>query len=71
MLEDIRDYAAVSVNGTDEIVRLWTPFRYDITGQLKNGENELKIRVVNSLDNQLYQSGRISGMLGDVRIEFA
>jgi len=71
VLEDIRDYAAVSVNGTDEIVRLWAPFRYDITGQLKNGENELKIRVVNSLDNQLYQLGRISGILGDVRIEWS
>ncbi len=54
-LENVKDVgiAEVKINGINKGV-VWTkPFRIDITKELKKGENELEIKVINSWYNHL------------------
>lgn len=52
-LGDVRDLAEVVVNGKS-LGTLWkTPFRIEVTEALKNGENDLEIRVTNTWVNRL------------------
>ncbi|MBR4502086.1 MAG: hypothetical protein IKP22_09380 [Clostridia bacterium] len=44
----VRETAEVFVNGRPAGVRLWGPFRFDLTGLLKEGENTLEILVTNT-----------------------
>ena len=41
----MRDYARVKVNGKELDGRGWQPYRWEITGALKPGANELEIQV--------------------------
>ncbi len=54
-LESVKDVgiAQVTINGVDKGV-LWTkPFRIDISNELKQGENTLQVKVVNSWYNRV------------------
>jgi hypothetical protein len=54
-LEDVRDVgiAVVTLNGKEKGT-VWTkPFRIDISGDLKKGDNTLQIKVVNSWYNRV------------------
>jgi hypothetical protein len=52
-LGEVRNVAEVRLNGTTLGV-LWTkPFRVEITGALKSGNNELEIDIVNLWPNRL------------------
>jgi hypothetical protein len=54
-LEDVRDVgiAVVTLNGKEKGT-VWTkPFRINISGDLKKGDNTLKIKVVNSWYNRV------------------
>ena len=42
---DVHDYAKVTLNGKDVGERAWQPYRWDVTGALKKGENDLEIVV--------------------------
>jgi hypothetical protein len=42
---DVHDYAKVTLNGKDLGARAWAPYRWDVTGALKKGDNDLKIEV--------------------------
>jgi hypothetical protein len=44
-IADVRDYARVTLNGKELGARSWQPYRWDVTGALKKGENELEIQV--------------------------
>ena len=44
---DVHDYAKVTLNGMDLGARAWGPYRWDVTGALKKGPNDLQI-VVNA-----------------------
>jgi hypothetical protein len=44
-IADVRDYARVKVNGKELDGRAWQPYRWEITGALKPGANELEIQV--------------------------
>jgi hypothetical protein len=58
-LGDVRDLAAVSVNG-EPLGTLWKPpFRVDVTKQLKAGANRLEVAVTNEWTNRV---------LGDTRV---
>ncbi len=70
----VKDIATVKVNGKAAGTRLWSPYRVDITGLLKEGANRLEVGVTNTLANR-YGQGRpglaekpASGMLGPVRL---
>jgi hypothetical protein len=54
-LDDVRDVgiATVTLNGKEKGT-VWTkPFRIDLSGDLKQGDNTLKIKVVNSWHNRV------------------
>jgi len=44
-IADVRDYARVKLNGKELEARAWQPYRWDVTGALKAGANELEIEV--------------------------
>ncbi len=42
---DVHDYAKVTLNGKELGARAWGPYRWDVTGALKAGANDLRIEV--------------------------
>lgn len=49
-------------------VRAWEPFEVEITDFVTPGENELVIKVANSLQNLICATPKASGILGEVRV---
>jgi hypothetical protein len=45
--------AEVWINGKNAGSRLWRPFRYDISGFIREGENSIRIRVGNLVHNEM------------------
>ena len=45
--------AEVWINGENAGSRLWRPFRYDIAGSIREGENSIRIRVGNLVHNEM------------------
>ena len=41
----VHDYARVILNGKELEARAWQPYRWDVTGSLKPGPNELEVQV--------------------------
>ncbi len=68
--ERIGDQAQVVVNGKPCGIIAWEPLEVDITDAVKSGDNEIVVRVANSLQNLLVQEPKPSGILGPVRIVF-
>jgi hypothetical protein len=66
--------AEVHVNGKKVGVRVAPPWRVDVTGYLKRGENKIEVLVYNTLANHYqtspspYRGKPISGLLGPVRL---
>jgi hypothetical protein len=52
-IADVHDYAKVTLNGKELGAEGWQPYRWDVTGALKKGANELVIQV-----DALAQGGR-------------
>ena len=52
-IADVHDYAKVTLNGKDLGAAGWQPYRWDVTGALKKGANDLVIEV-----NALAAGGR-------------
>lgn len=65
--DDIREAAALSINGETAGVRPWRPYRWEITGMVKAGVNDVRIRVWNTLTNLLDLKDFDSGIIGKVR----
>jgi hypothetical protein len=59
--------AEVWVNGKSVGARLWAPHVYDAGAALRPGENEIRIRVANLINNS-YGEIMESGLLGPVRL---
>jgi hypothetical protein len=68
--------AEVQVNGSPAGVRVWLPFRFDITKLVHPGKNKVRIVVTNTMENeravenhadQLEQI-KLNGLLGPVRV---
>jgi hypothetical protein len=68
-LGDVRDIAAVTVNGTALEPLLWAPFVTDVTDPLVAGDNRLQVRVANTLSNERNKP-LPSGLLGPVTLRF-
>ena len=64
----VGDFAELWVNRQRIGVRLWAPFRWDISKALQDGKNAIKLAVTNSRVNQFGKTQRPSGLLGPVRI---
>ena len=69
-LGKVCDCAQVWLNEKPLGYEIWEPYRFDITIALKAGKNTLKIKVVNTLANELEKSNQKSGLLGPVKIQF-
>jgi hypothetical protein len=67
--------AEVRVNGQPAGIRVAGPWRFDLTGRIKPGQNRLEVLVYNTLANHYttiptrYRGSTTSGLLGPVRIE--
>jgi hypothetical protein len=69
--------AEVHVNGKPAGVRMARPFRFDITGLVKPGRNQIRVKVANTLANHMstyptryvFPGQTVSGLLGPVNIE--
>jgi hypothetical protein len=73
----VRGTAEVHVNGKLAGVRIWSPYRFDLTGLVHTGVNHLTVTVYNTLGPLLddtsptagvYAGQRVSGILGPVRL---
>lgn len=65
---DIREIASLCINGKTVGLRPWKPYRWDVTGFLKSGGNDVRIRVWNTLTNLLDLKKFDSGIIGKVWI---
>jgi hypothetical protein len=74
-IANVHDYARVQVNGRELGAHAWQPYRWDVTGALKAGSNDLEIEV-NAPAGGRGGGGRgrgaavppASGLLGPVRL---
>jgi hypothetical protein len=66
--QEVREIASLGVNDAAVGVRPWKPYTWDVTAFLKPGENEIRIRVWNTLTNLLDLKKQDCGIIGKVRI---
>ena len=72
-LGEVGQTAHLWCNGTDLGVRVCPPYRYDLSGALRDGENTLVIEVSNTLGNAIrdhftgYMAIPASGLIGKIR----
>lgn len=69
-LGDAYELVEVWVNGRVAGVRMWKPYTFDISSLLKEGENELRIDVTNSMANRYDKASLPSGLVGPVTVSF-
>jgi hypothetical protein len=76
-LGTVRGTAEVYVNGQPAGVRIWSPYRFDLTDLVRDGRNSITVTVRNTLGPRLddtsptlgvYAGQRVSGMLGPVTV---
>lgn len=67
-VDSVRDMVEIVVNGTTAAVRLWQPWEADVTDLTREGENEIEIRVTNSMANFIEGDAKPSGLMGRVRL---
>lgn len=73
----VRGTAEVFVNGVSAGVRVWSPYRFELSGLVRDGGNDITVSVFNTLGPWLddtsptagvYAGQRVSGLLGPVRL---
>lgn len=62
------DCVQVTVNGQPAGVLLWPPYLAELTGLVRDGENDVELQVANTLSNLLNADRRPSGLAGAPRI---
>ena len=62
--------AEVWVNGKSVGARLWGPYVFDVSDALRSGENEIRVRVANLINNS-YGDTEESGLFGPVILKMA
>jgi hypothetical protein len=68
-IADVHDYARVTVNGKDVGAHAWQPYRWDVTGVLKAGANEVEIQVsVTPAGGRGAAPPAVAGLAGPVRV---
>lgn len=63
---DVRELAELWVNGQRAGVRLWAPYRFEITKEAQRHIESLRLVVTNSAANRISGAGLESGLLGPV-----
>ncbi|MFC4306490.1 glycosyl hydrolase [Cohnella boryungensis] len=67
-VEEVRETARLRVNGKDAGVRLWPPYRWDVTPWIVPGRNRIELQVANTLDNIYSKNVIPSGIGGQARL---
>lgn len=67
-LGEVHELAWVTVNGRACGVRMWAPYRFDITSFVRAGINTLRVETANTMANHLEHARIASGLLGPVGI---
>jgi hypothetical protein len=67
-LEEVHDCCRVVVNGQEVGIRLWPPWRVDISAAAQPGGNEIRVEVANSAANLYDKQARPSGLRGRSRL---
>ena len=76
-LGQVRGTAEVEVNGASAGARVWSPYRFDLSGKLKPGQNVIVVRVFNTLapylkgaspTHSIFRGQDVSGMMGPVML---
>jgi hypothetical protein len=70
-LGQVGDIADVVLNGQTVGVRAWAPYVWEIGSICRAGDNQLEVRVANSMANRMEGLQRPSGLLGPVVIRLA
>lgn len=68
-LGDVGDIAALYVDGREQGVRMWAPYRFSL-GDNPGGTRQVQIRITNSMTNAYDGTQAPSGLLGPVRLVF-
>lgn len=58
-LGNVQEMASIKINGHPYPLRWCAPFRFDITGDVKGGDNELEVEVTNLWPNRLIGDGKL------------
>ncbi len=64
----VEEIAEVRLNGRPVGARSWKPYRFDVSGLVRPGSNDLEIRVANSISCRMDRVRKPSGLLGPVRL---
>ncbi len=67
-LGKVHEIAQVTFNNREAGVQMWTPYTFDVTDLIKEGENILIIEVKNTLANKICGRSLTSGLLGPVSL---
>ena len=67
-LENVQSYASVKVNGGIAGAKLWSPYEFDVTANLKNGENTIEITVGSTEENAMTGSNKNYGIFGRIML---
>ena len=67
-LRAVPNVLKLEVNGQTAGVWLWSPFRFDVSHLLREGENVLTLHVTNAAAHALLGEEQLSGLLGSVRL---
>lgn len=68
-LGEVCDLAEVLVNGIKVDVLLYKPYELDISNFIIDGENQIEIRVINSIINEFETKAKKSGLIGPVELK--
>ncbi len=63
-LEHVFEGCQVWINGQEAGVRIAPPYRFDLSGYLRQGENTLRIEVANTLDRYMRRHHTVMGAIG-------
>jgi hypothetical protein len=69
-LGDVRDAAAVYINGKPVGKRIWAPYTFDITKRVKKGTNTVLVEVRNSLANTIEGQTKPFGLRSKPQLRF-
>ena len=67
-LNDVTAYATVAINGEFAGARLWSPYEFDITDKIRDGQNEIAITVGSTEENAMTESNKNAGIFGKIEI---
>ena len=67
-LEKVDTYASVKVNGKFVGARLWSPYVFDITDCVLEGENEIELTIGSTEENAMTESNKNYGVFGRISL---